>query len=207
MAALTSAIVGIGLAGYGAYESNKNTKKANRQISASNKEQKKLSKANQEASAASVRAEALREQQMELEGLRRRRDVIRQAQGARALGLARANAAGAIGSSSVQAGQQQVASSERLDILANLQNIMLGRGVFEENRNIYAAQAKGAQIQTNINQYQSAAQGYASTAGMYQQVFGAGVSLAQNAQTIGNVTKTAFSGARDIFNPSYTPLK
>lgn len=212
MAAITSAIVGLGTAAYGAYQQKKSTSKANAQIAQANKAQKKIAQANKEASEASVRAEKLREKQMELEGIRRRRDVIRQAQGARALGIARANAANAIGSSSVQAGQQQTASRERVDILANLQNIMLGRGIFEENRNIYAAQAKGAQLQGQVNQYTSAAQGYTNQASMYQQVFGAGLSIASNAQTIGNVVSTTFQGARDIFapnpwSPTVTPFK
>lgn len=209
MAAVTSAILGIGTAAYGAIQSRKATKNANKQVAKANSQQKIVSQANKEASAASLRAEKLREQQMELEGIRRRRDVIRQAQGARALGIARANASNALGGSSVQAGQQQAASQERVDILANLQNIALGRGVFDANYDIYKAQSKGASAQTSINQYTSAAQGYANQASYYQSVFGAGINLAQNAQTIGNVATNIRSGARDIFAPTnnYTPLK
>lgn len=217
MAAVTSAIIGaagLGVAGYGAYKSNQATKKANQQTSKANAEQKKLAKVQQEASDASVRAEALREQQMELEGIRRRRDVIRQAQGARALGIARSNAAGAMGSSGQVGGQQQVASQERMDVLANLQNIMLGRGIFEENRNIYAAQAKGSSIQTQVNQYASAASQYGAQANYYQSVFGAGLNLAQSGPTFSNVYTTMTQGARDVFAPStsgwqttVTPLK
>lgn len=203
---LLGAAVGIGTSIFGASESNKATKKQNQAIAKANAQQMKVDEQNQKASAASVRAERLRAQQMELEGLRRRRDIIRQAQGARSLGIARANAQGALTTdSSVQAGTQQLASQQRVDTLANLQNIMIGRGLFKENEAIYKAQAKGATIQTQANQYQSLAAQYGNQAQYGQQLFGAGLSIAQSAPAFGRVASTTFSGAYDLFNPtSYT---
>jgi hypothetical protein len=195
-----AAVVGIGTAAYGAYQNDKQTDRANRSIAQSNAAQKKVAEQNKIASQHSVAAEKLRKQQMELEGIRRRRDIIRQAQGARALGIARANASGAaLTDSSVQAGQQQAATSQRADTLANLQNIQIGRNIFKENMEIYKAQAKGATIQTQANQYQSMAQQSMNNAQWGQQLFGAGLNIAQSAPAFGRVATNIASGTYNLF--------
>lgn len=203
MAAITTAVLGLGLSAYGAVKNSQATKKANSQQKKADAANAQVAGQNKLAAEASVRAEALRAQQMELEGMRRRRDIVRQAQGARALGLARATAQGAEGSS-VQAGQQQVNSQQRQDVLSNLQNIMLGRGMFEENKNIYNAQSKGAQIQAQSNQYMSNAQSYMNSASQAQQYTGFGINLMNSAQTINNVGTTVLGGAYNLFGRGYT---
>lgn len=206
MAAVTAAIIGGAVAVKGMVDQKSAVKKQNSQIKKANAANAAVAEQNVLASEASVRAEALRAQQMELEGLRRRRDIIRQAQGARSLGLARANAQGALAgnASSVQAGQQQVNSTQRADVLANLQNIQIGRGLFAENKAIYEAQAQGATIQTQANNYMTSAQTYANRANSAQALFGAGMNIMGNAQTIGNVASTVRTGAYNLFGNGYT---
>jgi hypothetical protein len=189
--------VGIGTSIYGASQQRKQIKQSNRATAEANRLQKEVSKEQQKAAAASQRAEGFRKQQMELEGIRRRRDIIRQAQGARALGIARANAGGAaMTDSSVIAGQQQAASQQRADTLANLQNIQIGRNIYAENKKITEAQGKGATIQTQANDYMSQAAQRQNQAAYSQQIFGAGIQLAQNAPTLSRVAQ----GVTDIFN-------
>lgn len=201
---LLGTAIGLGASIYGASEQKKSVKKQNREIDKANAKQQEVAKQNKLASQASVNAERARLQQMELEGIRRRRDIQRQAQGARALGIARANSSGAsLTDSSVQAGQQQLAATQRADTLANLQNIMIGRTIYKENAKAYAAQAKGAQFQTQANNYLSQAQQISNSSQYQQQIFGAGIQLAGNAQTFGRVAENTFSGVRDIFS-NYT---
>jgi hypothetical protein len=209
-----SAAIGLGTAIYGASQQAKNVKKANKAAESANKQQKLVQEQTQIASEASIRAEQLRERQMELEGLRRRRDILRSAQAARSLGLAAAIAQGVDpGSSSVQAGQQSARSRQTVDLLANIQNIEIGRGVFEENRKITQAQAKGAQYQTNANIFQSQQQSYLNKAGTGQQLVGFGLNLVSAAPTIGRVATTSlFSNPNPqptwMHNPvNWTPLK
>lgn len=195
--ALLSLAAGIGTSIYGASKQAKETKKANKSIGKANAAQREVTRQNQIASAASVRAEAARKQQMELEGIRRRRDIIRQAQGARALGIARANQSGAATTdSSVVASGQQLASQQRADTLANLQNIMIGRQIYKENINIYKAQAKGAGFQTQANVYGSQAQQSSNAANYGQQIFGMGTTIASTGPTLQRVA----SDHMDLFN-------
>lgn len=199
-----AAAVGLGTAIYGASQQAKNVKKANKAAASANEQQQLVQEQTQIASEASIRAEALREKQMELEGLRRRRDVIRMAQGAAALSTARAVGQGvSTTDSAVRGGRQQVASQGRVDVLANLQNIMIGRGVFEENRNITQAQAQGAQFQTNANVFQSQQQSYMNQAGTGQQLVGFGLNLVSAAPTIGRVATTSLFGD-SILQPAAT---
>lgn len=200
---LIGTAVGLGTAVYGASQQRSQIKKSNQATAKANALNAKVAEQQKLAAEASVRAEQQRLQQMELEGIRRRRDIIRQAQGARALGIARANASGAnTTDSSVQAGQQQLANTQRADTLANLQNIQIGRNIYAENQKIYDAQTKGATIQSQANNYLSQAQQYQNAANYSQQIFGAGIQIAQGASTFNNVMQTALSGARDIFNPN-----
>lgn len=136
--------------------------------------------------------------------MRRQRQIQREAQNAKSLGVARAVSGGVnIGAdSSVVSSAQQIASRERVDMLANFQNIMIGRGVFAENKKITEAQARGSAIQTTANNYSMAAQSYSNQAQQGQQLFGAGVSILQNFDTINRVGTQITSSARDLFNPN-----
>lgn len=221
MAAITSAIVGaagLGLSAYGMNKERSSVKAQNKEIAKSNAAQAKVAKASKDASAASLAAEKVRLQQMELEGIRRRRDIMRQAQAARSLGLARANAQGALsaGTSSAVAGQQQMASLERADTLANNQNISIGRQIFAENKKIYDAQARGAQYQSQSNLALANAQAYGNQSSYASRLFGAGMNIAGSAVAAGNVAETMFGRASGMFadpwaatvTPSiYSPLK
>jgi len=194
--AAVAAIAGLGVAAYGAKEQAKNVKKANSAAAKANAESKKVQEQTQVASEASIRAELLREKQMELEGIRRRRDIIRMSQAQQSISVARSVAQGAQQSSSAKTGKSQIGAQERVDTLSNMQNIMIGRGIFEENRNITAAQAQGAQYQSNANIYSSQQQGYMNQASVGQQYMGFGLGLMQNAVTVGNVATTSIFGNR-----------
>lgn len=196
---LISLALGVGSAVFGASQQKKAIKKSNKATAAANAQQKKVQQQTQIASEASIRAEALREKQMELEGVRGRRNTIRAAQGARALGLARAVGQGVgTGDSGVRSGQQSVRSQERVDLLANLQNIDIGRGIFAENRAITQAQAKGAQFQTAANIFASQAQTSLNSAQTGQQIFGFGLNLATNATSIGNTLQSTIYGRNNV---------
>lgn len=196
MAGITSAVLGVGTAIAGAVGSKKATKKANRANAAAAEQQRLAHEQTVFASEASIRAEALRERQMELEGIRRRRDIIRQTQSAEAQGIAAAISQGvSIGSSSVQAGRQQAASRERVDILSNLQNIMIGAGIFEENREITRRQTKAAEFTSGANINMSQAQTHMNQAGMFQNMMGFGLNLAQSGPQINSVFQSSFGGA------------
>lgn len=197
-----SAAIGLGTAAVGYVNQSKQVKKANKATKAANAAQMDVQAASEDAAAASQAAERLREQQMELEGIRRRRDIIRAAQGAAAVSRARSVAQGAQDSSSARAGVQRNATQGRIDALANLQNIEIGRGVFEQNRLITDANTRGAQAQTvaNISMSQAnTAQNYAS---YYGNLATTGLNIAQNAVTIGNVAETSIFGSRTSAQPA-----
>jgi hypothetical protein len=197
------AIAGAATSAYGYVESKSQQKKNEKAVSKQNAEQAKVAKQNQIAAQASQRAEKLRQQQMELDFSRRQRDIIRSAQAARSLGTARAVAQGAsTGDTSAQASRQQNKSQQGLDVLSNLQNIMIGRGIFKENENIFKAQSKGAQYQTQANIYASQAQQASQASQSAYQLFGSGQSLIQNSGTFSNVFATARSGVTDLFGNS-----
>jgi hypothetical protein len=204
--ATVAAIAGLGAAAYGASQQSKSVKKANKAAKKANAQQQLVQEQTQIASEASIRAEALREKQMELEGIRRRRDIIRMAQASQSLSVARSVAQGAQQSSSARAGRNQISSQARVDTLANTQNIMIGRGIFEENRNITQAQAQGAQFQSNANIFSSQQQQYMNQASYGQQLVGFGLGIAQNAVTAGNVATTIWgSPAIGNWNTTVNP--
>lgn len=201
MFAAVTAVAGLATAAYGASQQAKNVKKANSAAAKANAESKKVQEQTQVASEASIRAELLREKQMELEGIRRRRDIIRMSQAQQSLSAARAVAQGVQQSSSARTGKSQIGTQERVDVLSNMQNIMIGRGIFEENRNITAAQAQGAQYQSNANIFSSQQQGYMNQASVGQQYMGFGLGLMQNAVTVGNVATTSIFGSSQSAQP------
>jgi hypothetical protein len=199
-----AAVAGLASAAYGASQQSKATKKANKAAKKANAQQQLVQEQTQIASEASIRAEALREKQMELEGIRRRRDIIRMAQASQSLSAARSVAQGVQQSSSARSGRSQIASQARVDTLANMQNIMIGRGIFEENRNITQAQAQGAQFQSNANIFASQQQQYMNQASYGQQLVGAGLGIAQNATTFGNIATTSIFGSSQSIGPWQT---
>lgn len=93
--------------------------------------------------AAERQAEALRQQQMQLESIRRERDVVRQAQAARAQSLSQAvnDGASATGSSILPGLQGQIAGQESRSITATEENLAIGNATFAANAD--ASRAKG----------------------------------------------------------------
>lgn len=190
--ATVAAVVGLGTAAYGAVKQNQQVKKANRQAQAANLQSIQVQKESVKAAQASQRAEALRLKQMRVEGIRRRRDIMRQAQAARSVGIARAIAQGGLDSTSAQAGQNAASTNQRIDVLANLQNIMIGEGIFAENKKITEANTRGANFQTVANTYNAASQQSRNNAEGAQQWVGLGLNLLNNAGTIGRVGGNAY---------------
>lgn len=127
--------------------------------------QKNMSKASKEA-------EALRKQQMELDTKRRMNALMRQAAIARAQSIAAASARGATFSSAAQGGLGSIQSQAGANVLAESENIAIGRSLFDANASF--SEAKGE-------------------AAMFGQVSDFGKSLFQNSQMIGQIGATALA--------------
>jgi len=97
---------------------------------------KKQSKAFRQISQAEIRAENAREKQMELENKRKQRDILRNAQVVRANSLSKVSGSGADtkGSSAWGGVVGQVNTDAGQQILASAQNTMIGREIFQANR-------------------------------------------------------------------------
>lgn len=127
MAALTSILIGVGLAASAAGTV------MNAQA------QQKQAKAQQ-------KAENARQRAMNLDAQRRRRQVVREMQQARALALASANQQGAAapGSSALGGAYGQISGQAGTNILGINQNQELGNQVFAANREAGQAATQGA---------------------------------------------------------------
>lgn len=90
------------------------------------------------------RAEKLREAQMNLETTRSNRQIIRQANLARATALSNATSQGAQLGSGLAGGLSQISGQSGTSILANNQNQQLGVGMFDANRQISAGNSLAA---------------------------------------------------------------
>lgn len=124
MAAITTAILaaaaigGLGLQAYGTAQSSRAAKSQ--------------AQSQQNIADAQQRQEALRQKQMELDARRRQIESIRQAQRARSLALATANAQGAgqFGSSGLPGGFGQISGEQNTQLLGVNQALQLGRENF-----------------------------------------------------------------------------
>lgn len=96
-----------------------------------------------EQTAASKRAENARQQQMQLDGMRRRRQSIRQAIAARSQALTIGTAQGAGGGSGIQSamGGAMAMGQENQNVVA--QSEVLGGRVFDANRDYFDATQRG----------------------------------------------------------------
>ena len=123
---------------------------------------------------ADIRAENAREKQMELENKRKQRDILRNAQVARANALAKTSSQGAAadGSSALPGVYGQIQTSAGQQILAQAENTQIGRELFAAARD------------------KAKAQGQAAT---YQAISGLGQSISGNSQSIAQVGSTLFN--------------
>lgn len=87
-----------------------------------------------EQSAATKKAEKARKQQMRLDATRRRREVLRQAQVARATATSNATNQGAQFSSALAGAQAGISGAAGRETLAVNQNEMVGNKIFEANQ-------------------------------------------------------------------------
>lgn len=120
-----SAVAGAGISGYAAVES---------------------SNANRKQMAAQRRAEEARRQQMNLDATRRRREMLRQAQVARAQAVSTASNQGASEGSGLAGALGQIEGQTGSNILGLNQNQELGNRIFDANAlaSTYAQQAASA---------------------------------------------------------------
>ena len=95
---------------------------------------------------AQEQAEAARRQQMNLDAIRRRREMIRQAQVARATALSTAENQGASEGSGIEGALGQISGQTGSNILGSSQNQELGNRIFDANAlaSTYAQQASNA---------------------------------------------------------------
>lgn len=206
---LIGAAIGLGTAAYGASQQSKQIRKANAATATANAAQRKVQQASVDASKASAAAEALRQQQMRLEGVRARRQILRNANAGQAISVARSVAqTGTTNSSSAQAGKQSVATQGRIDVLANLQNIMIGEGIFGQNQKIFEANSRGAQAQTVANIASSQSAQYQNNASYYQQYVSAGMNIAGQSAAIGRVAENTYGSVfgSGSSNPNWLPV-
>lgn len=150
--AATAAVAGTAIAGVSAYEQSQSQK---------------------QASAASRQAEALRQQQMELDNRRRMTQLIRTAAAARAQAVSGSVARGlSTTDSSVMGGESSIQSQAGANILAQAQNINIGRGLFAANA-AYSEAKSDAQTWNAAGDF--------------------GKTLFQNSQQIGQIGETLFA--------------
>jgi hypothetical protein len=131
------------------------------------------SQAQAAASKASKEAEALRKRQMELDSKRRMNQLMRQAARARAESIAAATARGATFSSAAAGGLGSIQSQAGANVLAESENIEIGRGLFDANSQMAEAKAD------------------ANIAGAFADF---GKTLFNNSQTIGQIGNTMLTG-------------
>lgn len=165
MAAITSAVIaGAALVGAGmnAYGNVQQTKAAKSQYAAQMQQQQ-----------AEQAAEALRRQQMELEGRRRQREIIRNQQRANATALAVATNQGAQSGSGLQGGYGQISGDSGNQQLATMQNLEIGRGLYDVSSQISAARM----AYTSASSAMATAKGWSSL----------GSSLVTSASALGNI--------------------
>ena len=104
------------------------------------------SKAYKKISQAEIRAENARQKQMELENKRKQRDILRNAQVARANALSKTSSSGASadGSSALPGVYGQIATDAGQQILATAENTQIGREIFAANRDASKARGQAA---------------------------------------------------------------
>lgn len=90
---------------------------------------------------ASKKAEGLRKQQMELNNQREQRQIFRQAQNARAVALSNATASGGEKSSGLAGGYGQIASASGANSVAARENLNIGEGLFDANKQLSEAKS------------------------------------------------------------------
>lgn len=134
----TAAVAGVGMSAYGTIQSSK-AAKAN-------------AAAQQQMIQQEQQAEALRRQAMELDARRRQLEVVRQQQRARSMGLAAANAQGAMFGSGLQGGYGQIAGQSGVNMLGIQQNLGLGQQMFDVNAQISQSKIAMAQAQSQASQ-------------------------------------------------------
>lgn len=100
--------------------------------------------ATQQASKAQERAERARESAMNLDARRRQRQILREAQVARATALSNATSQGAQGGSGLQGAYGQVSGEANTASVGVEQNRQLGSEIFAANRQYASAQSTAA---------------------------------------------------------------
>jgi hypothetical protein len=88
---------------------------------------------------AAQKAEDLRERQMNLEAAREKRQIVRKAIIARSTAVANATSQGAQAGSGLQGGVAAITNEQGQGLLANNQNLEIGRGIFAANRDMARA--------------------------------------------------------------------
>jgi hypothetical protein len=227
--ALAALGAGVGMSIYGSSKEEEAAKKQAAQAKKASKEAKKAAKqekkiinktiiplmeaqmdAQEAASKASQEAEKLRAKQMELDASRTKREIIRNAAIARANSLSAAANQGALGSSGFFGSLNQITSDQNRQLGGLFQNLTIGRGIFEFNRQAseYITEANRLGTQENIertklgnlatraNATQQAYSAKAQAAGindgaMYSNI---GSSLMGSATTISQLGTTALFG-------------
>jgi hypothetical protein len=161
MAAVSTILAGIGL-GISAAGTVAGVAAANEQ-----------NKAQKEALAADQRAEDARRRAMDLDASRKRREIIRQAQLARATALTNATAQGAEAGSGLQGGFGAISGQSGVNTLGVTQNQELGGRIFDANAQKNAAHRNAA----SAGSMESLAMGISSLGG----------ALTKNAGTIARI--------------------
>lgn len=145
------------------------------------KSSQQQAKAQKQMIAAQQRAEQQRELQMNLDATRKKREVIRQAQVARANALSTGAAQGAGESSSLEGAFGGISGQSGVNMLGISQNQEIGGKIFAANRDVGAAQGKMADAQS----FGAMGSGLSSLGG----------ALVKNSDTIGKIG-TYFGGGK-----------
>lgn len=104
---------------------------------------------------ASAKAEKLRERQMRLEAMRKRRELIREGQVARAEALSNATSQGAASSTGLFGGYGQITGTTNRNVLATNQDEEISGKIFKANRQ-YASAGGLVAIGQGISSFGSA---------------------------------------------------
>lgn len=106
--------------------------------------QREAASAQKKVIAAQNVAEATRKQQMDLDATRKKREIIRQAQVARAAAISTANAQGAGDTSALEGAQGAISGQSGVNLTGVAQNQELGSRIFDANAAVGAGRAQEA---------------------------------------------------------------
>lgn len=186
MVAATIAAIGAVTAGAGLAMSVRGANKAEKANKAIASENAKLSK---EVTAISIKQEALRKQQLEMEALNAKRQVIRNAQLARATSLARASAQGGMTSTSYMGAQAQITSQAADQQNTIFENLTRGRTQFSLNEDLLKAQNASAQ---KTGQFNSQLASASTMIDFGKSLYTLGGSITNSSEKAANVVNSLF---------------